>query len=83
MLLMHHYFHSHVTDLAVMRDQANARLKPGNKYGGHGESVIHIHRSTDPCRGKEHEFYPLGNDQELHKRFWEAVEEAEEMETTR
>lgn len=78
---MHHYFHIEgKTDLAVEREQAQSRLKAGNKYGAPTESVIHLHRAIAPCRGHEHEFYPLGDDQDLPKRFWEAVGEVEELE---
>lgn len=75
---MHHYFHvASKTDLAVIREQAEQRRKSGNKYGPVTESVIHLHPADFTCRGKQHEFYPLGDDVQLPARFWEAVVEAE------
>lgn len=79
---MHHFFHSStVTDLAVMREQAQARLKPNSKHGTQTESVIHQHKADQPCVGHKHDFYALRDD--LPKRFWEAVSETEEMENVR
>ena len=81
---MHHYFHVHTTDLAVMREQANALTRPNSKWGRDATpSVIHKHPSSISCRGQEHEFYALPGDEDLSKRFWEAVEEAEEMESVK
>jgi hypothetical protein len=64
-----------VTDLSVIREQSNVRLKPGNKFSpGTEESVIHLHKADAPCTGSKHEFYSAGeHDEEMQKRFWEAV----------
>jgi hypothetical protein len=83
---MHHYFYDpNKLDLAVIREQANAKTKPNTKFGSDAtESVIHLHKFDSDCRGHQHEFYaPGGFDdrQALVQKFWEAVIEAEEMET--
>jgi hypothetical protein len=79
---MHHFYHvESVTDLAVMREQANARTRPDNKYGGFEaeESVIHMHRRAVPCRGVQHEFYPVAPDTAttLASRFWNTIPKKE------
>jgi len=82
----HNYFHTDtVTDLSVIRNQAIARLKPDNKFGSATESVVHLHKHVVPCRGNQHEFYAQNEAERLllRMRFWEAVIEAEEMETIR
>lgn len=71
---MHQYFNIEgVTDLAVMREQANARTKPNNKWGLPEESVIHFHKHDMACSPiEQHEFYavqPLTT-VDVQKAFW-------------
>lgn len=83
---VHNYFHVFdKTDLAVIREQANARAKGDSKYGKQTESIIHLHTHAAPCTGNKHEFYSQyeADQQVLTLTFWEAVNEAEEMETVR
>jgi hypothetical protein len=83
---VHNYFHVFdKTDLAVMREQANARAKGDSKYGKQTESVIHLHTHEQPCVGYKHEFYSQheADQQVLTLRFWEAVNEANELESVR
>lgn len=73
---MHHFYHSVEgnTDLAAIRDQANQRTKPKNKYGANPEdSIVHFHRHEEECSPlNQHEFYavpPLAP-HEVAKAFW-------------
>lgn len=72
---MHNFYNVQgMTDLAVQREQANARLQPNNKWGPTPEeSVIHFHRFTEDCSPLiQHEFYavePL-TPKEVAVQFW-------------
>jgi hypothetical protein len=83
---VHNYYHSEpLTDLQVMREQANARTKPGNKYGEPTESVIHVHKFVEPCAGHKHEFYAADDEakQMLEFRFWSADHVITQMENAK
>jgi hypothetical protein len=54
----HHYFQiNELTDLTPTRTQAEKRRR--DKRGPEC-SVIHFHKSTEPCKGNKHEAYHLG-----------------------
>lgn len=76
---MHHFYHIvRVTDLSVMRDQANVRTKDNNKFNPVAEeSVIHLHEHAHSCRGAQHEFFPVApsTTHTLASRFWLELEE--------
>lgn len=60
-ILVHDYYHVEgLTDLAVMREQANARTKPNSKWGMEPEgAIIHHHKFSIPCEQASigHEYY--------------------------
>lgn len=81
---MHHYYQiDGLTDLAVIRDQANARTNPGgSKWSLVAEpSVIHFHKFTeagDCTQDTQHEFYsvaPMTSD-EMQILYWEGKKNA-------
>lgn len=44
---MHQFYHmTGLTDLQVMKDQAEAKLKRNE------ESIVHLHKFNEPCMGK-------------------------------
>jgi hypothetical protein len=74
---MHQYYHlDAVTDLAVIREQANARTKPNNKWcRDPEETVIHMHLHAETCSPLiQHEFYavPPLTPEEVARAFWAA-----------
>jgi hypothetical protein len=82
--VMHHYYYNPLTlDLSVIQKQARSIANP--KLREPEESIIHHHPHKAPCRGSIHEFFAPADvsPEEMAARFWEAVDEAEEMETVR
>lgn len=74
---MHQYYHlDALTDLAVIREQANARTKPRNKWcRDPEEAVIHMHSNEVTCSPLiRHEFYavPPLTTKEVARAFWTA-----------
>lgn len=55
---VHDYYHTEITDLSVLRRDASNRLE-GKAFhkNNPGPSVIHMHRSEEPCEGHTHELY--------------------------
>lgn len=54
---LHQMFHLEgITDLAVLRKQANERTKMHNSWGD-DEVIIHYHLKGVPCAGLKHEVY--------------------------
>lgn len=78
---MRHCYHVEgLTDLAVIRDQANVRTKPNNKFTGTipENTIIHLHKHAEPCDPStvSHEFYTVEgySREDFASAFWTTKE---------